>query len=128
VIDRILIRLRGEIMFRPDDEAKIAAGYEKFAETLNGYNGKGSARMRLRAARATLDMTQKEFAEKFGVSVDTVKSWESNSRPEPHGIARLLIEMIGDDPIRASNIAVRLSSEDSAEKNSEISSKKMEHL
>lgn len=115
-------------MIRPHDEKMIAAGYEELAVKIHDYNGSGSARMKLRAARALLGLTQRDFADRFGVSLDTVKSWEAESRREPHGIARLLIEMISDNPIHASSIAERLSISHPAKGDLNSHSKKSEVL
>jgi DNA-binding transcriptional regulator YiaG len=95
-------------MIHPYDEEKVLAGYNKLARMICESDGRGSARVKLRAARTFLGLTQKDFALKFGVSLDTVKSWEAESRAEPIGIARLLIEMISDNPHRAVLIAESL--------------------
>jgi DNA-binding transcriptional regulator YiaG len=92
-------------MINQEDEKKIFDGYAESARKINGSNRNGSARLKLRATRAFLGMTQQQFADHFGISLDTVKSWESNSRKEPNGIARLVIELISNDPHSASKLA-----------------------
>ena len=94
-------------MIRPNQEKKVLAGYQELAKKIDENSRDGSTRLKLRAARSLLGLTQKEFSEQFGIALDTIKSWEADSRQEPHGIARLLIEMISDDPFRASSIAER---------------------
>lgn len=51
----------------------------------------------VRAARAMLGMTQRDFARKFGVSVDTVRNWEQGRR-QPEGPARVLLAVIERNP------------------------------
>lgn len=42
----------------------------------------GAVNISLKAARANADMTQKEWADKLNVTVDTVMNWE-NGKTEP---------------------------------------------
>lgn len=47
--------------------------------------------------RRRLDMTQEQFATRFGVSVATLRHWERGDRT-PHGPARVLLNLIDREP------------------------------
>lgn len=47
--------------------------------------------------RKKLDMTQREFAETFGFSLDTIKHWESGRRT-PEYAAQVLLKVIAQNP------------------------------
>ncbi len=47
--------------------------------------------------RAQLHVSQMEFAEAMGTSVDTIKSWESKRR-NPTGLAAKVLSAIRDNP------------------------------
>lgn len=47
--------------------------------------------------RLNLKMTQKQFAEIFGVSVKTIEAWE-NGRNRPNGAAMRLLEICEKNP------------------------------
>lgn len=51
----------------------------------------------VRAIRAKLHVTQAEFAEAIGTSVDTIKSWETKRR-NPTGLAAKVLATIQDNP------------------------------
>lgn len=51
----------------------------------------------VKAIRAQLSVSQQEFAQALGTSVDTVKSWESKRR-NPTGLAAKVLATIQDDP------------------------------
>lgn len=51
----------------------------------------------VKAVRGGLKMTQKEFAETFGFSLDTIKHWESGRRT-PERYARILLKVIEKNP------------------------------
>lgn len=51
----------------------------------------------VKAIRASLDVSQSEFAEALGTSVDTIKSWESKRR-NPTGLAAKVLATIQDEP------------------------------
>ena len=54
--------------------------------------------------RAGLSVTQQEFAQALGTSVDTIKSWE-NGRRNPTGLAAKVLAAIQDNPSLYSEIA-----------------------
>ena len=51
----------------------------------------------VKAIRARLDMTQQEFAGRFGFSVNTLRHWEQGSR-QPEGSARAYLLVIARAP------------------------------
>jgi putative transcriptional regulator len=51
----------------------------------------------IRATRAQLGMTQKEFADLFGVNLHTLRNWEQGRR-RPEGPARVLLRIIEKEP------------------------------
>ncbi len=54
----------------------------------------------VRGIRARLDMTQEEFAQAYGFSVNTVRHWEQGRRV-PEGPARAYLRVIGQIPEEA---------------------------
>lgn len=51
----------------------------------------------VRELRERLDLTQAQFAETFGVSCETLRSWEQGKR-KPEGPAKVLLNVIAHDP------------------------------
>ena len=51
----------------------------------------------VKAIRAELNVSQAEFAQALGTSIDTVKSWEGRRR-NPTGLAAKVLASIKDDP------------------------------
>lgn len=51
----------------------------------------------VKAIRASLNVSQSEFAQTLGTSVDTIKSWESKRR-NPTGLAAKVLATIKDEP------------------------------
>jgi putative transcriptional regulator len=51
----------------------------------------------VKAIRASLDMTQEEFAGRFGFSVNTLRHWEQGSR-QPEGPTRAYLRVIERAP------------------------------
>lgn len=47
--------------------------------------------------RKQLNLTQEDFAMKFGFSVSTVRNWEQGTR-QPDGPARILLSLIANNP------------------------------
>lgn len=54
-------------------------------------------RINVRAIRAKLDLTQAQFAERFGFSVGAVRDWEQG-RKEPDTPSRVLLLLIDREP------------------------------
>lgn len=55
------------------------------------------AQVDVRAIRRRLNMTQRQFAEKFGFPIGTVQNWERGHR-RPEGAARSLLKVIDKRP------------------------------
>lgn len=51
----------------------------------------------VKAIRATLHVSQAEFANAMGTSIDTIRSWESKRR-NPTGLAAKVLATIQDNP------------------------------
>lgn len=51
----------------------------------------------VKALRAQVDMTQEEFAAKFGFSTATLRHWERGDR-KPHGASLVLLNVIQHNP------------------------------
>ena len=49
------------------------------------------------AARAKLNLTQAQFSELLGVSIDTVQNWEQGRR-KPQGAAKVLLRVASQNP------------------------------
>lgn len=58
----------------------------------------------VKAIRAQLQVSQAEFAEAMGTSVDTIKSWETKRR-NPTGLAAKVLATIQDNPAFFNEIA-----------------------
>jgi len=58
----------------------------------------------VKAIRASLNVSQSEFAQTLGTSVDTIKSWESKRR-NPTGLAAKVLATIQDDPSLYNDLA-----------------------
>lgn len=58
----------------------------------------------VKAIRTKLHVSQAEFAEAMGTSVDTIKSWETKRR-NPTGLAAKVLATIQDDPAFFSELA-----------------------
>ncbi len=51
----------------------------------------------VKAVRAKLGMSQRQFAARFGLKLDTLRNWEQSKRV-PDGTARVLLTLIDRDP------------------------------
>lgn len=51
----------------------------------------------VKKVRSLVGLSQKDFADRFGFSVATIKNWEQGSR-EPEGPARILLWLIEQSP------------------------------
>jgi putative transcriptional regulator len=51
----------------------------------------------VKALRHRLDMSQEEFARRFGFAIATVRGWEQGRR-KPEGPARILLTVIAKEP------------------------------
>ncbi len=83
---------------------KILAGLEDALAHANGAPGKArerkvkvAAEVDVRSIRQRLDLTQQEFADRFGFSIAAIRHWEQGSRV-PEASARVLLTLIARDP------------------------------
>lgn len=58
----------------------------------------------VKAIRAKLDVSQAEFAEALGTSLDTIKSWESKRR-NPTGLAAKVLAILQKNPAYFNELA-----------------------
>lgn len=79
----------------------ITAGLEDAIAHAKGEPGRASVRevpmIDVREVRAKLALTQKAFAEAFGVSLAAVRNWEQGRRA-PTGPARALLIVVDKEP------------------------------
>jgi len=74
-----------------------AVAYAEGKADANGYCVHVPAKIDVKAIRTSLDMTQEEFAGRFGFSVNTLRHWEQGSR-QPEGPARAYLRVIERAP------------------------------
>ena len=81
----------------------IRRGLQEAVSYAGGKAGESTYRVHVpraidvKAIRAGLDMTQEEFAGRFGFSVNTLRHWEQGSR-RPEGAARAYLLVIERAP------------------------------
>ena len=80
------------------DAQKLIEAFERSAQNIVLRSSKGGNREKLKALRESLEMTQKEFSENFGIPYATVRNWEQPDRGQPNVAASLLIDLIAEDP------------------------------
>src|SRR5258705_6292189 len=61
----------------------------------------------VKAIRARLNLSQQEFANRFGLSVGSLRNWEQGTRRPEQPVA-LLLHLIARDPERVANEVKRL--------------------
>lgn len=74
-----------------------AVAYAKGEADARRYGVHVPGRIDVRAIRARLDMTQEEFAGRFGFSINTLRHWEQGKR-QPEGAARAYLIVIARAP------------------------------
>ena len=74
-----------------------ALAYAEGKADANAYRVHVPERIDVKAIRTKLDMTQEEFAGRFGFSVNTLRHWEQGSR-QPEGPARAYLLVIDRAP------------------------------
>jgi putative transcriptional regulator len=74
-----------------------AVAYAKGAADAGAYRVHVPEKIDVKAIRAGLDMTQEEFAGRFGFSVNTLRHWEQGSR-QPEGPTRAYLLVIERAP------------------------------
>ena len=81
----------------------IKAGLEDAIAHAGGAKSRGKVQkvkienIDVRALRKKLDLTQKQFAKIFGVSLSTLRNWEQGRR-RPEGPAMVLLNVIKQEP------------------------------
>jgi putative transcriptional regulator len=76
---------------------KQAVAYAKDTSDKGRYRVHVPADVDVRAIRARLDMTQEEFARRFGFSINTLRHWEQGKR-RPEGPTRAYLLVIDRAP------------------------------
>lgn len=83
---------------------KIMAGVEDMRAHINGDTSRGRERkpaivrkVNVAEIRASLGLSQTEFATGFGVNISTLRNWEQGRRA-PEGPALVLLTLIQKDP------------------------------
>lgn len=94
-------------MERVQASAELADAYDEAVQDFQSRYGGGSPRVRLRLARKLLGLSQREFAERFGLNPLTVRNWEADSRPQPSGVAEAFIALVSADPQTALKLSHR---------------------
>lgn len=79
-------------------ERRLEAAFDDAFEEFKRDHGGDTPRGQLKLSRRILGMSQREFAEAFGLSPMTVRNWEANSRPQPSGVAEAFIRIVSSDP------------------------------
>ena len=74
-----------------------ALAYAEGKADANAYRVHVPERIDVKAIRTKLDMTQEEFAGRFGFSVNTLRHWEQGSR-QPEGPTRAYLLVIDRAP------------------------------
>lgn len=75
-----------------------AVAYVEGRADERGYRIHVPERIDVKAIRTRLDMTQEEFAGRFGFSVNTLRHWEQGSR-QPEGPTRAYLLVIERAPL-----------------------------
>lgn len=81
-----------------DVQTKMIRAFERSTQNIIRRHSKGGSRDKLKLLRRALGLSQKDFAEKFGLPYATVRNWEQETRGEPSETAALLIDLIVEDP------------------------------
>lgn len=79
----------------------MCAGKEKSSDDKKEVVVKNKSRSNrpvdVKELRERLGLTQKEFADKFKLSLSTIQNWEQGEN-NPRGAAELFLELIASDP------------------------------
>ena len=76
---------------------KEAIAYTEGQADISAYKVKVPEKIDVKAIRSRLEMTQEEFAGRFGFSVNTLRHWERGSR-HPEGATRAYLVVIEKAP------------------------------
>src|SRR5215469_9008660 len=86
-------KLGEELVQAREEAATFAAGMA----SPRGDRAQVPKAVDVRAIRRKLGLTQKVFAQRFGLSVQSIRSWEQGTR-QPEGPARAYLLVIGRAP------------------------------
>lgn len=95
-------------MGQTNETELLEAFAEGFREVLKRNPGAGP-RFKLKLARRALGLSQREFAVTFGLSYASVRNWELADKGEPSGAAKVLIDILAEDPSTVRALALRAS-------------------
>lgn len=110
----------------PISDALFEAFEEGFERLARRYPGSGT-KAKLRLVRNVLGLSQKEFAEEFGLSFSTVRNWEQPNRGDPTGAAETLIELLAQDPKTIMRIMKQVNEAKGSENSSEHNNRQGSH-
>lgn len=83
------------------DDPGMADYADEFRDTLNQLKNGELAKVRVTSpiteTRQRVNLSQPKFAEKLGISVNTLRSWEQGLR-KPSGAAKTLLELLYRKP------------------------------
>lgn len=83
------------------DDPDIAEHADEFRDTLNQLKKGELTHVRITSpvteTRQRVNLSQPKFAEKLGISVNTLRSWEQGLR-KPSGAAKTLLELLHRKP------------------------------
>ena len=74
-----------------------AIAYQKGDQTRGRAHRVRSGDINVKTIRSRLHMTQHEFADQFGISLSTLRKWETSNRI-PEGPAKAYLTVIGKNP------------------------------
>ena len=87
-------------------DALLEAFGEGFENIARRYPGSGT-KAKLRLVRKVLGLSQKEFADEFGLPFATVRNWEQPDRGEPTGAAKTTQRLARIDGVTDSHVNPR---------------------
>lgn len=100
---------------------EILEGLEEAVAYSQGVNGetrthkiKAPEQLDVRAIRDKLDMSQRVFADTFGISINSLRNWEQGKR-KPSGPIRLLLLVIDKAPDTVRNTLIEFAKEHQGE-------------
>ena len=56
-----------------------------------------SVENRIKSARISAGLSQKEMSDRFGIPIDTIRNWDCGRRMPPEWAARLLLEKLEEE-------------------------------
>jgi putative transcriptional regulator len=97
--EEFLCRLQGDAMSKLFEEMAqgTAEARAHMEGKRKGYQVTLPETVDVRGIRKRLRLSQERFADRFGLSVDAVRHWESGRR-QPEAAARALLTLIAADP------------------------------